>query len=86
MGHPFFGVESRMGVVNIFWEEGWNGRPSIKLGWYTSLLYAIINKLVSRTHEYILFYRLHTTTWRHSTGTGSTETAATSTCLIHTSV
>ena len=37
MGHPFFGVESRMGVVNIFGEEGWNGRPSIKLGWYTSL-------------------------------------------------
>ena len=38
MGHPFFGVESRMGVVNIFGEEGWNGRPSIKLGWYTSLV------------------------------------------------
>ena len=37
MGHPFFGVESRMGVVNIFGEEGWNGRPSKKLGWYPIL-------------------------------------------------
>ena len=30
MGHPFFGMEWRMGVVNIFGEEGWNGRPSKK--------------------------------------------------------
>ena len=63
MGNHFFGMEWRMGVVNIFGEEGWNGRPSKKLGWYPSLGPSRLGK--SETAKSVI-NRILIQLWHHS--------------------